>query len=415
LVPARQPDGTLSNRVLGGAMVKRMFFFKDGSCFEYDPRAGADRVVNGPFPIGTRFKGLNAAFSSGLDAAVNWGDGFVYFFKGDRYWKYDALGERADTPAPRKIATGWPTLPASFITGIDAAFNSGTGKAYFFKGDEYVRYDVKSDRLDAPDPGTPPYPRKIGDSNGWHGLPLSFQAGIDAAVFAGDGKIYFFKDTEYVRLTFSSRTVDAISPPYPLKIDPLWQGLPSTLDAGVEWIQAGTATLDITVNPTGCQKVTGPGIGEAALGQAFTMKASFASTGHPSVCGCAAYRQFVRGDFVLNGQRRDQMLPNQNGGPDVPLLPRPAPGAADDNFREDGIKGRAYGHRKDPPQPKDNYDNPNQRSGCRYKGSDAPLLSAQETNTVTIDLDFRGLIIDVSAGNEVLVTKEWKIFCSGVL
>jgi len=398
-------------------MVKRMYFFKDGFCFEYDPRAGADRVVKGPTAIATRLKGLNATFAGKIDAALNLGDGFIFLFSGDECWKYDALTDRVETPTPQKIAARFPTLPATFKTGIDAALNSGNGNAYFFKAAEYVRYHLKNDRVDAPDPGTSPYPRKIGDPNGWHGLPLSFQAGIDAAVFAGDGKIYFFKDTEYVRLTFSSRTVDVISPPYPLTIDPLWPGLPATVDAGVEWIQAGTATLDITLNPTGCQKVTGPSILDAALGQAFTMTASFASTGHPSVCGCAEYRQFVRGEFVLNGQRLEQMLPNPNGGPAIRLLPRPAPGAANDHFREDGSKGKApfYGHRKDPPDPIGKYDNPDQRSGCQYTGIDSPILSGQVSNSVTIDLDFRGVIIDVSAGNEVLLKKEWQIFCSGVL
>jgi hypothetical protein len=57
-----------------------------------------------------------------------------------------------------------------------------------------------------------------------------------------------------VRLTFAQRSVDEIDPPYPYAISPIWAGLPPTLNAGVEWIQAGSASLDIQLVPT-CQKV----------------------------------------------------------------------------------------------------------------------------------------------------------------
>jgi hypothetical protein len=405
-------------------MVKRMYFFKDSFCFEYDPRPSTDRVVKGPTPITTRLKGLNATFASKIDAALNLGDGFIELFSGDECWRYDALSDKADSPTPQKITTRFPTLPASFKTKLDAAFNSGTGKAYLFRGSEYVRYDLKSDRVDAPDPGTPPYPRGIGDPNGWHGLTPTFQAGIDAAVFAGDGKIYFFKGTEYARLTFATRTVDAISPPYPLGISPLWTGLPATLDAGVEWIQAGAAALKVT--KVGCKHVTGDAIGQALLGDKFTMVASIVSTGHPSVCGCAEYRQFVRGSHIRNGARETSLLPNPTGGPKIELLPRPAPGAAEDNFREDGNRGTVlrYGHRQDAPDPFGIYGNfnaagtaliPDQRSGCVYSGFDLPFISGGVGEAVTVDLDFLGLIIDVAAGDEVLAKETWTITCSGVL
>jgi hypothetical protein len=397
-------------------MVKRIYFFKDGLCFQYDPRPGTDRVVKGPTPIGVPFKGLSASFASKIDAAVNWGDGFVYLFKGDQYWKYDALRDRTETPAPRKISDGWRTFPPAFAAGIDAAFNSGEGKAYFFKGDQYLRYNIGTDAVDAPDPGTSPYPRKLADPNGWRGLPASFNAGIDAAVNAGDGKIYFFKSTQYVRLTFDQRSVDQIDPPYPYAISPIWAGLPPTVDAGVEWIQAGSATLDITVVPV-CQKVMGADGLSAGIGQAFKMSGSFASTGYPSLCGCAEYRQFVRGSHVVGGRRIVLFLPNPAGGPDIPMLPKPAPGAADDNFREDGNRGpvRHYGHRNAGVDPNGPYDQPDQRSGCRYSGKDAPIVTGMIGQSVSIDVDFRGLIIDVHADNEVLVEKKWTVNCSDVL
>jgi hypothetical protein len=398
-------------------MVKRIYFFKGDSYFEYDPRPGTDRVVKGPISIDTRFKGLkDSAFAGGIKAAVNWGDGFVYLFRGDEYWKYDALSDRADTPKPRKISDGWPTLPASFQTGIDAAFNSGTGRAYFFKGNEYLRYHIGDDRVDAPDPGTSPYPRDISDPNGWHGLTSAFNAGIDAAAFGGDGKIYFFKGPDYARLDFASRTVDVVSPAYPLSIATMWSGLPATIDAAVEWIEAGSATLKIDF-PGTCQSLRNvSGIGDAVLGNTFTIEASFAATGHPIVCGSAEYRQFVQGSHFLDGKRVIELLPDPAGGPGIPMPPRPAPGAPD-NFIEDGNKGTVlhYGHRHDPADPKGKYTNPDQRSGCRYEGSDTPIVNGRVGQSASVDLDFRGVIIDVNADDEVLVEKRWRVACFGVL
>jgi matrix metalloproteinase-14 (membrane-inserted) len=42
--------------------------------------------------------------------------------------------------------------------------NWGNGKAYFFKGSEYLRWDITTDKAD------PGYPKPI-DSKSWNGLP----------------------------------------------------------------------------------------------------------------------------------------------------------------------------------------------------------------------------------------------------
>jgi len=55
-----------------------------------------------------------------------------------------------------------------------------------------------------------------------------------------------------------------------------------------------------------------------------------------------------------------------------------------------------------------------QRSGCRYDGIDSPIFSGAVGDRVEIALEFRGVIIDVAAGDEVLVEKTWKIVCSAV-
>ena len=44
---------------------------------------------------------------SGIDAAVNWGNGKVYFVKGSQYMCYDIASDRVDPGYPKNIASAW--------------------------------------------------------------------------------------------------------------------------------------------------------------------------------------------------------------------------------------------------------------------------------------------------------------------
>jgi hypothetical protein len=135
---------------------------------------------------------------------------FAYFFKGDQYIKYDWQQDKPVEGYPQQLSA-WK-LPSNFQSNIDAAFNgSGAyeGKAYFFKDTEYVRYDWATG---APDEG---YPKPIAAWN----FPESFSNGIDAALEGignNSNKIYFFKNNQYIRYNLNSDTTDD---GYPLSID----------------------------------------------------------------------------------------------------------------------------------------------------------------------------------------------------
>ena len=58
----------------------------------------------------------------------------------------------------------------------------GGARAYFFSGDQYVRYDVAADAVDAG------YPKPIAVN--WPGL---FDRDIDAAAVFPNGKLYVFR------------------------------------------------------------------------------------------------------------------------------------------------------------------------------------------------------------------------------
>ena len=149
-----------------------------------------------------------------IDAAVEWGNGKAYFFKGSQYSRYDLKADRVDPGYPKSI-TEWTGLP--WTDGIEAAVNAGNGKVYFFKESQYVRWDVQTDRLD------PGYPKPI-NNEPWPGLPWT--NGIDAAVNWGNGKILLFKGSQYVRMDVPA---DRVDPGYPKPIDnETWPGLPWT-------------------------------------------------------------------------------------------------------------------------------------------------------------------------------------------
>ncbi len=121
-----------------------------------------------------------------------------------------------DDGYPKTIAGNWHGLPASFEQGIDAAFlRESNGKIYMFKGNQYVR--LTDTEVDAG------YPKLI-DGN-WPGLPSDFNSGIDAALMRIDtSKIYFFRGRKYVRY---SKVDDGIDPGYPNWINKNWMPFPT--------------------------------------------------------------------------------------------------------------------------------------------------------------------------------------------
>jgi hypothetical protein len=153
-------------------------------------------------------------FGGAYDTAVVWNNGFAYFFKGDEYIKYNVT--TGGTTAPLAAATYWPGWPAAFAGGINAATLWSGGKAYFFKGSQYARYDVAADRFDDG------FPQDI--ATALQGLPDAFNAGIDAAALWDNGKVYLFKGTEYVRLDPLTNVMD---PGYPNQTVTYWPGYPA--------------------------------------------------------------------------------------------------------------------------------------------------------------------------------------------
>lgn len=401
--------------------VRTVFFFRGGTYvrYEIDPVTGAETVNHDFYPRGVAeaWTAMPAPFTHGIDAVVNWPDGFVYFFKGSNYVRWDATNDTVDASFyPHDTASQWPALPTSFAAGMDAAINWGDGRAFFFKGSKYVRYDIETDSVDQNI-----YPRDIAE--GWPDFPAAFKSGVDAAVNWGNGSAYFFKGGSYLNYDIKN---EKVRPGYPLPItepgkwpELVGAGFTGPIDDVLEWPQADVASVDIPAGLVSCTKRTQP---DVQCGGAFEMHAVFTDA-NPSVPACGEYRQYIRGELEVNGQPV-RFITKENGVPAPRLMrPRPGPGSTDDNFIEDGQAASNpanpfhvdldYGHRNASVgngNVNDMYV-PKRRSGAQYVGRDTPQGTGAAGTFFKIDVDFRGQLIDVCNGGTVLFTREWTVNC----
>jgi len=215
---------------------RKAYLFRDTRYLQYD--ITRDRVDPGyPRTIAGNWPGfVETGFDVGVDTAINWGNGKIYFFLGAEYIRYDVAADRVDPGYPLPIAGNWPGIREAFSSWIGlrvfAAINWGNGKAYFFNGSRYVRYDIAADRVD------PGYPLPI--AGYWPGLAeAGFAGGFDAAINWGNGKVYFFKGRNYVRYDIAA---DRVDPGYPLRIAGNWPGV---AEAGFDSGTGPTAGIGI--------------------------------------------------------------------------------------------------------------------------------------------------------------------------
>lgn len=186
-----------------GPYAGKAYFFKNDSYVRYDWNTND---VDAGFPMPLSAWNLPNDFLPGIDAALGGAGKYkdkAFFFKGGRYVRYDWPTGQVDAGYPLNL-TEWK-LPPEFVAGIDAAVNgwgSFAGKAYFFKDNQYVRYDWASESVDLD------FPRELSK---WE-LPSPCSLQVDAAL-EGQGawanKAYFFHHGVYVRYDWASETCDA--------------------------------------------------------------------------------------------------------------------------------------------------------------------------------------------------------------
>ncbi len=149
-------------------------------------------------------------------AAVVYPSGKAYFFngKGD-YLRITVTNNSSVDPGyPRKVVGNWGNWPSEDWHPFAAAMWPN-GKVYFFSYDEYIRYDSNTHRVD------PGYPRKI--IGNWPGWPSHWTQINGAVVWPNGEKAYFFRGDEFIRYDIKKRCVE---PGFPVKIIGAWKGWP---------------------------------------------------------------------------------------------------------------------------------------------------------------------------------------------
>lgn len=155
-----------------------------------------------------------------IDAAFRWSSGYIYFFLGSNYYRYNENLPGIDSSYPRPISDHWKGVPSS----INGVFRYANGLTYFFKGNQYYRFNDTSLKVDEG------YPRLMSDY--WVGVPSD----IDDVISHSNGFTYFFKGAQYYR--FNPRTL-RVDPGYPRSVSSYWNGLPSDIEGALQWYNGG--------------------------------------------------------------------------------------------------------------------------------------------------------------------------------
>ncbi|CAJ0937376.1 unnamed protein product [Ranitomeya imitator] len=141
---------------------------------------------------------VNLCSEEPIDTFVSTMDGSIYLFKGEYFWdlSHGKLPMSPKKKYPQLISAKWKELPSS----IDAAVRMQNptakqdGKIFFFKGDRYWKYD--NDKIE------PGYPKLI--KEGFPGIPNSVDAAFTQPAIIAKGnkvireeRIFFIKGKKF--------------------------------------------------------------------------------------------------------------------------------------------------------------------------------------------------------------------------
>ncbi|NHB94132.1 fucose-binding lectin II [Photorhabdus cinerea] len=156
-----------------------------------------------PQPTSNDWPGLPIEFQRNIDDVINL-NGYLYFFKGSQYLKFD-IAKAQVSEGPKHIIEGWPGLKGTeFENGIDAAtewVDTTQDIVCFFKGRDCIDYTVSSHKISQ---------KTISARWGTTGKYAAFNAHLDAVVLWRSiaGFIYLFKDGHYIRYNTKSNVID---------------------------------------------------------------------------------------------------------------------------------------------------------------------------------------------------------------
>jgi hypothetical protein len=192
----------------------KVYFFKGTQYWRYDVTKDYGEV-DYPQPL-SAWK-LPGVFTQGIDACLAGEGPFKgksYFFRDNWYVSYDWKTERAGEP---KLLDKWSKDPFPFPSGIDAALTGRgryEGNAYFFKGSKYARYNWKDDRFDLTNQNVSAW--KLGER---FVSDITACVDLEEGLTHRTLVAYFFKGNEYVKYDWAT---DRAREGYPMLIPAGW-------------------------------------------------------------------------------------------------------------------------------------------------------------------------------------------------
>lgn len=160
----------------------------------------------------------------------------LYFFRGERYIRWDVDEERLFPDYPRDVREGWPGLldvfPGRALSGAVHVPDWGNRIYFQFRGESrFAVWDVARHRLEPrPEPIAAVMPSRL--TTGGHFAPLYVDTGDEK-------KVYAFRGDEYTRWTVSGRQLPSGEDAgYPRKIGDGWTGgltLAPTCAVSLNW------------------------------------------------------------------------------------------------------------------------------------------------------------------------------------
>ncbi len=187
-----------------------VYFFNEGNFFRF--KLNQAKFLSGP-NSNWNFIGLSR-FKNGpneIDATSYGGDGYAYFFKGEEFIRFNISEDKISSGYPKKISNRHFNGLKKFLDGkpLDCAFYFGNDLIYFFRGEQVLAIDIKNNQIEAG------FPRLI--ENAFSDLS-KFKNGakdIDACTNWLNGKAYFFKNNELMRIDLKTNKSDEF---YPLNL-----------------------------------------------------------------------------------------------------------------------------------------------------------------------------------------------------
>ncbi len=156
---------------------------------------------------------LPVEFAGGFDSVAVIGKK-VYFTKGCFFTSWEFDGDNKKPCDVNLISKNWGGLPLDFLLGFDSMAVIDN-KLYITKGAQFVRYSDPT-KLDKVDEG---YPKPL--QGNWGNLDANFAMGFDAMSVLPNGRLYVFRDSEYLCYKDPSKLTEILET-YPWSIERNW-------------------------------------------------------------------------------------------------------------------------------------------------------------------------------------------------